>query len=42
MEFERTLFRVHERFLSIDAVKKSVDYCFKISILIRKNRYQTT
>jgi len=34
MEFERTLFRVHERFLSLEAVKKSVDYCYKGSLLI--------
>ena len=36
MEFERTLFRVHERFLSLEAVRKSVDYCYKGSILIGK------
>ena len=34
MVFERTLFRVHERFLSLEAVRKSVDYCYKGAILI--------
>lgn len=28
MEFEKILFRIHEKFLSIEAIKKSIHVCF--------------
>ena len=38
MEFEKTLFRVHERFLSSDIVKRGVGICFLLTLIL-SNRY---